>query len=72
MPELPAHLNGVWRAFVILSRRRFVGFAPAPIPLSEMLAYVDGFGISEPQRSDYIYLLMAMDDEFLSQGAGSK
>ena len=54
----------LWRMFWQLSRRRR---GPALLPLTEIVAAVDGLGISDTEeRVDAIEMLLALDNAWLA------
>jgi len=53
----------VWEAFVVLSRARPVGMAPGAIPVSEMLAYAQAFGVGDLE--EFMRYLQAADEVYL-------
>lgn len=55
----------VWEAFVLLSPSRNVGWGAGAIPLTEIRAYCEMFEIEAEEREDLLYLLRAIDDEYL-------
>lgn len=55
----------VWEAFVLLSPSRNVGWGSGAIPLTEIRAYCEMFEIGPEEREDLLYLLRAIDDEYL-------
>ena len=50
-------------AFDILSSRRSVGFAPNPISMQEMLAYIQIYGASDVDS--FVKYMIVMDSKFL-------
>lgn len=69
-PELYDDLNEVWSAFEQLSRMRSIGFAPSPIGILEIEAWLNFNDINDTEiRSDYLYLIQAMDACFLEHSS---
>ena len=64
-PELYPDLVPVWEAFVLLSPSRNVGWGAGAIPLSEVRAYCEMFEIPPEDREELLYLLRALDEEYL-------
>lgn len=63
-PEVPVDLWPYLEAWVILSRARPPG--RAPVPVSEILAFLDVRRIMEPElRREYAELVTALDHEYL-------
>lgn len=62
-PYLPQGLVGLWNAYVTLDRSRpFHESAMLPIPISEMKAYMEVFGItSEEDRETFIRVMQMVD-----------
>ncbi len=55
------------KVFTDLTRSRQAGMGIGSIPLSEIKAYCEMFGISSyNERSDLLYIIGEMDDEFIS------
>ncbi|HWM89403.1 MAG TPA: hypothetical protein VN493_01405 [Thermoanaerobaculia bacterium] len=55
----------VWEAFVLLSPSRNMGWGAGAIPLTEVRAYCEMFEIEPEEREDLLYLLRALDEEYL-------
>ena len=49
----------------MLSSSRNVGFSLTAIPLSEIKAYCEMFEIEGEEREEFLYLIRALDDEYL-------
>lgn len=64
-PELFSDLEPVWEAFTVLSPSRNVGFSAGAIPLSEIKAYCEMFGVEGGARQELLYLVRVLDDEYL-------
>lgn len=64
-PELYPDLVPVWEAFVLLSPSRNMGWGAGAIPLTEVRAYCEMFEIEPEEREDLLYLLRALDEEYL-------
>lgn len=66
MPEVPIWLVPWWQAYRTMAGSRAVGLAAGPVPLSEIRAYCDLFGITDPDDiEDLVYIVGEMDDELL-------
>ena len=64
MPDLPAELAPTWEAYQVLSPGRASGGA---IPLSEVAAYLEIAGITEPEaRRRLMCRVRAMDREHIA------
>ena len=66
-PELQKHLAHYFEAFTILtvSRAAYQGCV-GYIPLSEIHAYFQMFGITDiEEKQDYLYLIRALDEEYI-------
>lgn len=64
--EVSPVLSFYYEAFIVLSSSRTVGMATNPIPLSEMLAYCDLYGLDGDERHDFVYLIQSLDREYLN------
>lgn len=55
------------RVFTDLSRSRPVGMGVSAIPISEIKAYCEMFGITDPnERADLLFIIQQMDEEFMN------
>lgn len=55
------------RVFTDLSRSRPVGMGVSAIPISEIKAYCDMFGITDlNERADLLFIIQQMDEEFMN------
>jgi hypothetical protein len=64
-PDVYDDLAFVWKAFWDLSRARPTGFGPAPIPPSDILAWMQIYQLPPDQRAEFYELLTAMDEEWM-------
>lgn len=55
----------MWEAFNVLSPSRNVGMGAGAIPLSEVKAYCEMFDVAGQEKEDLLYLIRALDDEYL-------
>jgi len=62
-PELYDWMREYLSAFYTLNNTRQYGFGPNPITLTEMSAYLQLYGASDPES--FIEYLMKMDEAFL-------
>lgn len=62
-PELHEWMREYLSAFYILNSTRQYGFGPNPITLTEMSAYLQLYGASDPES--FIEYVLKMDEEFL-------
>ena len=59
-----------WNAFTQLHRQRPCGFAPGPIPMADMQAWLDLHEIRDlDDRMELVELIAAMDAEYLAWAA---
>jgi hypothetical protein len=66
MPKLIDHLRPIWEAFWMLSGSRSAGFGLGPIPLRDILTYLEWQDIvSKDEQERWVHYLKAMDNEFL-------
>ena len=63
MLELAVHLNPIADAFLVLDRARTSnGYGPNPLPVSEILGYLDFLGITEYDETDeWLRLIQCLD-----------
>jgi hypothetical protein len=55
------------RVFTDLSRSRPVGMGVSAIPISEIKAYCEMFGITDlNERADLLFIIQQMDEEFMN------
>jgi hypothetical protein len=55
------------RVFTDLSRSRPVGMGVSAIPISEIKAYCEMFGITDlNERADLLHIIQQMDEEFMN------
>lgn len=65
-PELWPWLAWIYRGFWELNCSRTLGFGIGPIPLSEMLRWLEWKGVRDyDEQERAVYLLHRMDNEFL-------
>jgi hypothetical protein len=64
-PKLDPICEEVGAAFVVLSSRRQWGLSPNPVPLSEILAYIDLFGVPAVGVETFALLIGIMDSKAL-------
>lgn len=71
IPEVLPHARWVWEAFWKLSSRRlFNEQGPQPIPISEILAYCELTGVTEPVfRDDLLSVVVMLDGMYLAHAA---
>jgi hypothetical protein len=74
MPSVLPHANWVWLAFWRLSATRQTNDqGPQPILLSEIKAYCDLAGVTEPAfQDDLLYHVMVLDRMFLDHAAKAR
>lgn len=61
------------RVFTDLSRSRPVGMGVSAIPISEIKAYCEMFGITDlNERADLLFIIQQMDEEFMNYVCNSK
>lgn len=68
-PDLPTHLGVLLEMFHDLSASRSVTMSgPGPIPVSEVLAYCQLYGIDDVQdRADLLAVIRTLDGFFLEE-----
>lgn len=68
-PKLRTDCYGYYEAFYALSGRRNYGRAgPQPVPISEMVAYCDVFGVPKGYiRAKFVRLMARMDAAYLQR-----
>jgi len=68
-PEVPAHLIGYIGIFWKLHTCRAIGFSAGPIPWTAIDKYAERHGMLDDETlyDDLIYIIMAMDQSWLSQ-----
>lgn len=65
-PELYMGLEFFFGAFFDLTRERSVGMGPGPIPYLAIHRYAQIHGLGDEDLEEFIYLLCAMDAEYLT------
>lgn len=66
-PRLRPELTGYWNAFIELHSRRSIGYSANPIPLTEILAYLELMEVDDPEeRRDYVQFVTFLDGEWLA------
>ena len=65
MPELELWERGYVDDFYTLTSSRQIGMGLAPIPISEIIAFVDKVGIMDFE--DFLYIINAMDNAYLDE-----
>lgn len=68
-PHIAEENLDMWNAFADLSRARACGFAPEPIPCSEVEAWCRMHGVEAWQRRSYWRVVQALDMEALAHAA---
>lgn len=72
-PELDDMERYYWRVFHDLNASRPVGFGAASVPISEILAYCELYGINDiNERSDLVYIMAEMNSEFIEHFSKKK
>lgn len=68
-PIIFRDVQWVWEGFMTLSGSRQMGYMSAqPIPLSEILFYLDHRGITDPDdRDEFTYLVQSLDRRFVAE-----
>lgn len=68
-PTIFRDVQWVWEGFTVLSGSRQMGYMSAqPIPLSEILFYLDHRGITDPdEREEFTFLVQSLDRRFVAE-----